>query len=190
MNLPAPLILASNSPRRKELLSELGVEFDIVVRPVNEYYPEDIHPRAVAVLVSENKAKAYDDLSPDNIVITADTIVGLEGEIMGKPTSREEAIEMLTKLSGKTHQVVTGVTIFYKGKFKSFAEETQVTFKKLDQEEIIHYVDTYKPFDKAGSYGIQEWIGKIGITSIDGDYYAVVGLPLSKLYQELSQLSS
>ena len=121
MNLPAPLILASNSPRRKELLSELGVEFDIVVRPVNEYYPEDIHPRAVAVLVSENKAKAYDDLSPDNIVITADTIVGLEGEIMGKPTSREEAIEMLTKLSGKTHQVVTGVTIFYKGKFKSFA---------------------------------------------------------------------
>ncbi|MEM6764590.1 MAG: Maf family protein [Bacteroidota bacterium] len=190
MNLPAPVILASNSPRRKELLSELEVEFEILVRPVSEYFPEDIHPRAVAVLVSENKAKAYDDLSPDNIVITADTIVALEGEIMGKPENREHAVEMLTKLSGKTHHVVTGVTVFWKGRFKSFAEETLVTFKPLTREEIDYYIDTCEPYDKAGAYGIQEWIGKIGITGIEGDYYGVIGLPLCKLYQELTQLSA
>lgn len=187
MNTQAPLILASNSPRRKELLTQLDLRFKVVVRPVDEYFPDDMHPRAVAVLISENKAKVYDDLSPDNIVITADTIVALDEMIMGKPADYDEGFAMLQKLSGKTHQVITGVTLFHKGHFRSFSEETYVTFRKLKELEIRHYLDKYKPYDKAGAYGIQEWIGKIGIKRIEGDYYNVMGLPTSTLYEELYQ---
>ncbi|MEM6345254.1 MAG: Maf family nucleotide pyrophosphatase [Bacteroidota bacterium] len=187
MKTQAPLILASQSPRRQQLLRELEFEFEVVVRPTNEYFPEDIHPRAVAVLISENKAKQYDDLSPKNIIITADTIVAIEDEILGKPKDYEEGMSMLQKLSGRTHQVITGVTLFHKGHFRSFAEETYVTFRRLSETQIRHYLEHYKPFDKAGAYGIQEWIGKVGISRIEGDYYNVMGLPVSHLYQELSQ---
>lgn len=187
MKTQAPLILASQSPRRQQLLRELEFEFEVIVRSTDEYYPEDIHPRAVAVLISENKAKQYDDLSPKNIIITADTIVAIEDEILGKPKDQEEGLEMLKKLSGRTHQVITGVTLFHKGQFRSFAEETYVTFRKLSEVQMRHYLEHYKPYDKAGAYGIQEWIGKVGISRIEGDYYNVMGLPVSHLYQELSQ---
>ncbi len=187
MKTLAPLILASNSPRRKQLLRELDLTFEVLVRPAEEYFPDDMHPRAVAVLVAENKAKEYDDLSPDNIVITADTIVALEEQIMGKPRDFAEGLQMLQGLSGKTHQVITGVTLFHKGQFRSFSEETHVTFRKMKELEMRYYLEQYKPYDKAGAYGIQEWIGKVGITRIEGDYYNVMGLPTASLYAELSQ---
>lgn len=185
LSLKAPLILASGSPRRSELLSEIGFKFEVLVRPVNEFVIEDIAPRALAVMLSEHKGKSYDDLSPENIVITADTLVALEDKILNKPADAKEATEMLNFLSGKTHKVVTGVSIFHKGKFISFAEETNVTFRSLSAATIQHYISVYKPFDKAGGYGIQEWIGKVGVTRIEGDYYNVVGLPLARLYREL-----
>lgn len=187
MKLKAPLILASGSPRRSELLKAAGFDFEVIVRPVNEFVDEDLAPRALAVLLSEHKGKAYDDLSPKNIVITADTLVSFRGKILNKPADRAEAIHMLTMLSGNTHMVVTGTSIFYKGKFQSFAEETKVTFRALSQETIEHYVDNYKPFDKAGGYGIQEWIGMVGIAGIEGDYYNVMGLPMPRLYHELME---
>lgn len=167
-----------------------GFDFEIKVRPVDEYIPEDMHPRAVAVMISENKAKAYDDLSNDYVIITADTIVGLEGRSFGKPADADEAVAMLKKLSGRSHTVTTGVTLFHEGKFKSFAEETYVSFRRLTDPEIQHYVHHYQPLDKAGAYGIQEWIGMIGITRIEGDYYNVVGLPIGKLYQELQSFGA
>jgi septum formation protein len=185
MKTKAPIILASGSPRRQQLLKELGIDFEVVVREVEEIIPEDIHPRAVAVLLSENKAKAYDDLSKGHIVITADTIVALDDDIFSKPQDEAEAIHMLKRLSGRSHQVITGVTLFQDGRFKSFSDETVVTFRKLSDAEVHHYVDNYKPYDKAGAYAIQEWIGMIGITRIEGDYYNVVGLPTGKLYEEL-----
>lgn len=190
MKTKAPIILASASPRRQELLTELGIEFEVFVREVDEFFPEDIHPRAVAVLISENKAKAYDDMDKKNIVITADTVVTIDGEVFGKPKDAHEAEEMLTRLSGKTHSVITGVTIFHKGKFKSISEETLVTFRNIRPEDIKHYVETAKPFDKAGAYGIQEWIGKVAVSRIDGDYYNVVGLPVGRVYQELQEFEA
>lgn len=185
MKTKAPLILGSQSPRRQQLLREVGFDFEVVVRPVNEYFPEDLHPRAVAVMISENKAKPFDDLSAKHIVITADTIVALEDHLMGKPADAAEAMEMLGRLSGRTHSVFTGVTLFYQGRFRSFAEETLVTFRRLKKEEIAYYVNTYQPLDKAGAYGIQEWIGMTGVSRIEGDYYNVVGLPLARLVLEL-----
>ena len=185
MHLKASLILASGSPRRSELLKAAGFDFDIVLREVHEFVDEDLDPKALAVMLSEHKGKAYDDLSNDNIIITADTIVALRGKILNKPADRKEAIHMLEMLSGHTHAVVTGVSIFYKGKFTSFAEETKVKFSKLRPETIEHYVDHYKPFDKAGGYGIQEWIGMVGISGIEGDYYNVMGFPVHKFYKEM-----
>lgn len=185
MNTQAPLLLASQSPRRQQLLRDLGFEFEVLVRDVAEDIPEDLAPRAAAVVISEQKAKAYDDLSPDFLVITADTIVSIEGEILGKPKDSDDAFRMLRKLAGRTHEVITGVTMFHKGKFRSFAEETRVRFRNLTDEEIRFYIAKYEPFDKAGAYGIQDWIGMMGISGIDGDYYNVMGLPLARLYQEL-----
>ena len=187
IKLKHPLILGSQSPRRQQLLKDMGLDFEVIVRPVDEYAPQEMHPRAVAVLISENKAKAFDDLSPENIILTADTIVSLNGEVMGKPADDQEAVDMLKKLSGRTHEVVSGVTVFHKGKFSSFAELTEVSFRKLSDYEISYYIEHFKPNDKAGAYGIQDWIGKIGISRIEGDYYNVMGLPTSRLYQELLQ---
>lgn len=188
MKTKAPLILASQSPRRQQLLKDAGFDFEVITRPVSEYVPEDIHPRAVAVLISENKAKAYDDLAKENVVITADTIVAVDDEVLGKPADREEAIRMLRMLSGRSHVVISGATIFHKGRFKSISDETVVTFRKLDSSEINYYLENYNPFDKAGSYGIQEWIGMIGVSRIEGDFYNVMGLPIGKLYYELIHL--
>ncbi|MEZ4684892.1 MAG: Maf family nucleotide pyrophosphatase [Bacteroidia bacterium] len=190
MKLKAPLILASGSPRRSELLSAAGLDFEVLVRNVEEFVDEDLAPRALAVMLSEHKGKAYDDLSPKNIVITADTLVSFRGKILNKPADEQEAIHMLEMLSGNTHLVVSGVSIFHKGKFTSFAEETKVTFRKLRRDTIEHYVSVYRPFDKAGGYGIQEWIGMVGISGIEGDYYNVMGLPVARLYEELRALSS
>ncbi len=187
MKPKAPIILASNSPRRQQLLKDLGLKFEVFTRDVQEFFPEDIHPRAVAVLISENKAKAYDDLDKKNIVITADTVVALDGEVFGKPANAKEASKMLNRLSGKTHSVITGVTMFHKGKFKSISEETLVTFRSLQQEDIDYYVREFNPFDKAGGYGIQEWIGMTGVARIDGDYYNVMGLPVARFYQEFKE---
>ena len=187
MKTKAPILLASQSPRRQELLRELDLDFTTLVREVDEYYSDNLHPRAVVVMISENKAKAYDDLDKKNIILTADTLVALDGDIFGKPADDAQAAAMLQKLSGKTHSVVTGVTIFHKGKFKSFCEETFVTFRPLRKADIDYYIKTYKPFDKAGAYGIQEWIGKVAVSKIEGDYYNVVGLPVGRVYQELQE---
>ena len=190
INTKAPIILASNSPRRQDLLKSLGLEFEVFVRDVVEYIPEDVHPRAVAVMVSENKAKAYDDVAAKNLVITADTIVALDDKIMGKPQSVQEAYKMLKRLSGRTQTVLTGVNLFHEGRFKSFSEETYVTFRRLNDSEINYYIEKYEPFDKAGSYGIQEWMGMIAVTRIEGDYFNVMGLPTAKLYAELIQFEA
>ena len=188
MKTKAPIILGSQSPRRQDLLKAAGFDFEVVVRPVSEDFIEGLHPRAIAVMISENKAKAFDDLAKTHIVITADTLVFLEDEILGKPQDESEAIAMLQKLSGQTHTVISGVTLFYKGRFRSFSEETLVTFRNLKATEIEHYLNHFQPLDKAGSYGIQDWIGMIGITRIEGDYYNVMGLPVAKLYSELMAL--
>ncbi|MEO1588786.1 MAG: Maf family nucleotide pyrophosphatase, partial [Bacteroidota bacterium] len=135
-------------------------------------------------------AKAYDDVAANNLVITADTLVALEDKIMGKPADAEVAYKMLKRLSGRTHTVITGVTLFHEGRFKSFSEETYVTFRRLNDSEINYYIEKYEPFDKAGSYGIQEWIGMIGVTRIEGDYFNVMGLPTAKLYAELIQFEA
>ncbi|WNJ21144.1 Maf family nucleotide pyrophosphatase [Pontibacter sp. G13] len=188
MNTKAPLVLASKSPRRHQLLADAGFEFEIVGRDVEEIIYDDIHPRAVAVMISENKAKAYDDLCGDNIVITADTIVTIKDKVLGKPADLKEATRMLKMLSGKSHHVITGVTLFHKGRFRSFSDETKVTFRDLRDSEIDYYVENYRPLDKAGAYGIQEWIGMVGVDHIEGDFYNVMGLPLGKLYLELMQM--
>ena len=183
--LKAPLILASQSPRRKQLMQSLGWEFDIVVRPVDEPIPEKLPPRAVAIYIAEHKAKAYNDLARDHIVITADTLVVRDDKLIGKPQDEAEAFEMISSLSGRSHGVVSGVCIFYQGKFKSFVEETQVSFVDLTPEEIRYYIKTSPPLDKAGAYGIQDWLGMIAISGLEGDYYNVMGLPVYRLYQEL-----
>lgn len=187
MKTTAPLILASNSPRRHQLLRDAGFEFEVFVRPVEEIIPEDMHPRAVAVLIAENKAKAYYDLAHEALIITADTIVVLDNQILGKPKDEIEAIEMLRMLSDNTHEVISAVCFLHKGKLKSFAASTKVTFRELTANEIRYYIDNYPPLDKAGAYGIQDWIGMIGITGIEGDYYNVMGLPVSVLYNEMEK---
>ncbi|MDX2245580.1 MAG: Maf family nucleotide pyrophosphatase [Bacteroidia bacterium] len=183
------LILASQSPRRQQLLREMGFTFEVVVRPSEEIVPENLSPQEVAISIAKTKAEKYPDLSWDHIVITADTIVVFEGEILGKPTSRQDALRMLRNLSGVTHSVISGVTLLHKEKFYCFAEETKVTFRPLTEPEMGYYTDRYQPYDKAGAYGIQEWIGMIGVSAIEGDFYNVMGLPAGKLYTHLKQLT-
>lgn len=181
------IILASNSPRRQELLRGLGVAFEIRVKPVDESYPQHLSLHEVALFLCEKKAMAFSEseLGNDELLITADTIVCLENEILNKPSDRSHAIEMLNKLSGKNHSVITGVCLRSKNKIHSFYESTEVYFKNLSLEEIGFYVDKFMPYDKAGAYGIQEWIGIAGIERIDGSYFNVVGLPTARLYEEL-----
>lgn len=183
------IILASKSPRRQELLRLLDVDFRIVLKEVDESYPEGLSPEEVAVYIAEKKAKAYDDAVGNEIVLTADTIVCIDDLILGKPESREHAIEMLQLLSGRVHRVITGVCIFYQHRLNKFYDVSEVFFRKLTDEEIITYVDLYKPFDKAGAYGIQEWIGLTAIERINGSYTNVVGLPTEKLYQQLLKVT-
>lgn len=181
------IILASGSPRRKELLAGLGINFETkVLKGIDESYPNNIPAKEVAEYISKQKAAAYKNILNDkDMIITADTVVINGKEILGKPHNKQQASEMLENLSNKTHSVVTGVTILTKEKSISFSTETKVDFAKLSGEEINYYIDNYKPFDKAGAYGIQEWIGYVAVKSISGSYFNVMGLPIQRLYQEL-----
>lgn len=184
------VILASNSPRRKELLGGLGVSYEVKTMPdIDESYPEGLSLEEIPVFIARSKADAYRPMmQSDELIITADTIVWLDGVVMGKPKNEEDACNMLRKLSGHTHQVVTGVCLTTIDRQQSFATVTDVTFDRLTEEEITHYVSRYQPMDKAGAYGIQEWIGYVGVRSIKGSYFNVVGLPIQRLYQELKRL--
>jgi len=181
------IILASNSPRRKELLAGLGVDYEVRTLPdVDESYPETLQGADIPLFISKIKADAYKTLlQPDELMITADTIVWMDGMVLGKPRNRFGAIEMLRQLSGHTHQVFTGVTITTATRQHSFSVGTEVRFANLTDEEIVYYVDTYQPMDKAGAYGVQEWIGYIGVENISGSYFNVMGLPVQRLYREL-----
>lgn len=180
------IILASNSPRRKELLKAMEIDFEVRIQDgIDESYPEGLGMTAIPEYISSQKAAAY-DLGDEELLITADTIVYLDGEVLGKPAGAKEACEMLAKLSGRTHHVVTGVTIRTKKRVRTFSCVTDVTFATLTKEQIQHYVTKYKPFDKAGAYGIQEWIGCVGVTGINGSYYNVMGLPVQRLNRELA----
>lgn len=191
-NIGYNIILASNSPRRKELLAGLGVKFDVrLIDGIDETYPGDIESHDVAEYIAKKKADAYkQSIASNELIITADTIVILDDEIFGKPSNADEAYNMLQKLSGKTHQVITGVCLLTKNEQRVFRVTTDVTFKELELEEIKYYVDNYKPFDKAGAYGIQEWIGYIGVTSLNGSYFNVVGFPVQRIYTELQKFAS
>ncbi len=181
------VILASNSPRRKELLGGLDMDFCVRTLPgISEDYPESLDATDIPLYIARAKAEANrPQMAGDELVITADTVVVLGNEVLGKPKDDGEARLMLRKLSGKTHQVITGVCLTTKDKQRSFAVKTGVTFKELADEEIEYYVSTYHPTDKAGAYGIQEWIGYVGVTWLDGSYFNVMGLPVQRIYKEL-----
>lgn len=182
------IVLASKSPRRQQLLSELGVQFEVILHEVDESFPDELCVSEVAVYLAQKKAVPFEDtLAEQDLIITADTIVVIEGEILGKPANYNEAFEMLQKLSGKTHQVITGVHLLSKNKRSSFKSVTNVHFKTFSREELDYYISNFQPFDKAGAYGVQEWIGHIGVERIEGSYFNVMGLPVQKLYEALSE---
>jgi septum formation protein len=184
------IILASNSPRRRELLAGLGIDFEVRVLPdIEESYPADLAVERIAEYIACEKARAYlGVMRADDLVITADTVVIAGKEVMGKPLDAADAHRMLRRLSGCRHQVTTGVCLATANRQRSFSVTTYVDFKALTDEEIDYYVDTYRPFDKAGAYGIQEWIGYIGVTGIEGSYFNVMGLPVQRIYTELAFL--
>lgn len=180
------IILSSNSPRRKELLAGLGVDFEVrVLKGVDERYPDDIPLNEVPLYIAIEKASAY-TVAKDELVVTADTVVIVDNAILGTPKNRAEAYGMLRKISGKTHQVVTGVCLTTIDDQRSFTVTTDVEFKELSDNEIYYYIDKYRPFDKAGAYGIQEWIGYVGVLSLKGSYYNVMGLPVQRIYEEFT----
>lgn len=183
------LILASNSPRRKELLAGIDVEFEIRVLPeIDETYPETLPHEEIAEYLARKKAAAYlPNLKEKELLITADTVVLLNGEILGKPEDEGDAKRMLRALSGQMHRVITGVCLTSGDKQVSFSDTARVIFGELQEEEIDYYVTTYQPMDKAGAYGVQEWIGYVGVERIEGSYYNVMGLPIYKVYRELKQ---
>lgn len=183
------IILASQSPRRKQLLQWAEVTFDVIIKDTVESYPPDLNPTDVAKHIARNKASAIKFSEGDAIpILSADTIVVLDEQIIGKPANREDAIKILLQLSGKKHLVITGVCILFNDKEIVFADTTEVVFHDLSQEQITFYIDKYKPYDKAGAYAIQEWIGVVGISSINGDFYNVMGLPVSRVVKELEKL--
>lgn len=181
------VILASNSPRRKELLGGLGIPFSVrTLQDIDESYPDTLQGEEIPIFISGKKAEAYKKtMATDELIITADTIVYDNGTVLGKPKSREEAIHMLRQLAGHAHDVITGVSVVTKKKTVQFASTSKVFFAPLTDEEIAYYVDVYQPLDKAGAYGIQEWIGYIAVTRIEGSYFNVTGLPIQRLYTEL-----
>ena len=192
MNNSYKIILASNSPRRKELLGGIDIPFEVrVIDGIDESYPDTLPTKDIAEHISKKKAVAYrQTMASDELVITADTIVVLGSQVMGKPHNTDEACSMLRQLSGKTHQVITGVTLTTMERQVSFSVETDVTFKVLSDEEIEYYVSHYRPFDKAGAYGIQEWIGHIGVTGMSGSYFNVMGLPVQRIYEALKTIQN
>lgn len=183
------ILLASNSPRRRELLAGLDIDYRVTALPeVDESYPDTLSGEEIPLYISQEKAAAYRRFMKDNtLLITADTIVWLDRKVYGKPRDTADAKAMLQALSGKTHTVITGVTLTSLQKQLSFAVSTEVTFAALDDDEIDYYVETYHPLDKAGAYGVQEWIGYIGVTGLKGSYYNVMGLPIQRLYTELKK---
>lgn len=183
------IVLASNSPRRKELLAGLDVPFEVrVIKGIQEGYPEDLPVTEIPKYIAREKAAAY-EAAADELVITADTVVVLGQEVLGKPKDTADASRMLHELSGRTHQVITGVCLTTQTQQRAFAVETDVTFKNLTDEEIAYYIEHYRPFDKAGAYGIQEWIGYIGVKDIRGSYFNVMGLPVQRIWEEIKMLS-
>jgi septum formation protein len=183
------IILASQSPRRKQLLEWAEIPFEIIVKETDEHFPPNLEPEEVAVYIARNKALAVQQsLGNERIILAADTIVVLDDHIIGKPVHREDAVSMLLALSGEKHRVVTGVVIRKGEKEVSFADVTEVEFQDLTEKQIEFYVDKYKPYDKAGAYAIQEWIGVTGIKSINGDFYNVMGLPVSRVVRELQKI--
>jgi septum formation protein len=190
------IILASQSPRRQDLLKSVGLDFEIIISSTDESYPDNLPLQEVPAFIAKNKAKAVAEILASNesfnnntCIIAADTVVILENTIMGKPLDKNDAMLSLKKLSGKTHEVITGVCVAYQQEIILFSETTKVKFHLLTEDQIKYYVEHYKPYDKAGAYAIQEWIGLIGIDSIQGDFYNVMGLPISKLMQKLKQLA-
>ena len=183
------IILASQSPRRQQLLKEIIPTFDIQVRSVEEVYPETLKREEICMFLSVLKSSVFNDLKKDEMLITSDTIVCLGDEVLGKPKDKKDAFEMLKKLSNETHTVYTGVTVKTRGKIETFYDATHVTFYELSDEELIHYINSCQPFDKAGAYGIQEWMGYVGIKKMDGEFYNVMGLPIHKLYRLLKSWS-
>lgn len=203
------IILASNSPRRRELLKGLDIEYEVeVIKGIDESYPDGMAVEEIPLYIAREKAAAY-SVKHGEVLITADTVVTLDGEIMGKPSDTDDAKRMLHRLSGRTHHVITGVCITANGcgeccgsksdechmpidsfHQRTFAQTTAVTFRNLSDSEIDYYVEHYRPFDKAGSYGVQEWIGYMGVTRIDGSFYNVMGLPVDKVYEELKVLGA
>nr|WP_308757587.1 Maf-like protein [uncultured Bacteroides sp.] len=181
------VILASNSPRRKELLAGLGVDYEVRTLPdVDESYPEVLQGADIPLYIAKEKADAYVAMmQPGELMITADTIVWLDGQVLGKPVDREDALRMLRTMSGRSHEVFTGVCITTTEWQRSFTAQTEVRFATLSEDEIAYYVDQFQPMDKAGAYGVQEWIGFIGVENISGSYYNIMGLPVQKLYREL-----
>ena len=181
--------MASNSPRRRELLAGLGLSYEVrVIDGIDESFPHDLPVAEIPLFISRKKAEAY-TLTDSGLLITADTIVCVDNEVLGKPKDNAEAQLMLTKLSGRTHQVITGVTLRTNQWTHSFSCTSDVTFAQLTEQEIEHYVEAYHPLDKAGAYGIQEWIGYIGVTRLEGSYFNVMGLPVQRLYSELKKLN-
>jgi septum formation protein len=187
MNLNRKLILASNSPRRKELLGKLDVHFEVKVKEVPEDYPAELNREQIAEYLANHKAEAYREDLQNELILTADTIVVLGDQVLNKPANATEARQMLQLLSGKVHEVITGVCLLSQEKKDVFSDLTQVSFKELTTEEINYYVQRYQPFDKAGAYGAQEWMGMIAIDWIKGSYFNVMGLPIHKVYAHLQQ---
>ena len=184
------ITLASNSPRRKELLSGLNLDYKVKILPdIDETYPDTLKGEDIPLYIARKKAEAYKSImSKNELIITADTIVYTDGEVLGKPKDEADARRMLHALSGRSHQVITGVCITTSGFQRSFASVTEVTFDTLTDEEVDFYISTYNPMDKAGAYGIQEWIGFIGVSKLNGSYFNVMGLPVQRLYRELKNI--
>ena len=182
------ILLGSNSPRRKELLQNLGFDFEVVSINCDEIFPDNLEVKNIASYLSELKANAYRNLEKNEILLTADTVVTFEGKVLGKPKNREEAVEMLSHLSGKTHQVYTGISFKNTEKIITKTDVADVEFSKITDEEIAFYIKNYQPFDKAGSYGIQEWLGMAKISRINGSFYTIMGLPTHLVYETLKDL--
>ena len=187
MEFPYKIVLASNSPRRRELLAGLGIDFTVrVIGGIDESWPKELKGEDIPLYISREKAAPYKaQIAPDELVITADTIVYVDGEVLGKPADKADAERMLRLISGRWHEVITGVTLMTADRERSFAVTTRVKFCNLTEEEILQYVESGLPMDKAGAYGIQEWIGFVGVEAIEGSYFNVVGLPVQRLYREL-----
>lgn len=190
MNFKRPLILASSSPRRQYLMREAGFQFQVRVPDIDESFPDDLPVHQVPKYLAERKARVFQNDLTHEIVISSDTVVILHNTILNKPLNRMEAIDMLTRLSGQTHSVITAVCLLSKDRMDCFDDLTQVTFKKLTREEIEFYVDHYKPYDKAGAYGAQDWIGLVAIERIQGSYFTVMGMPMHLVYTHLQNFEA